>query len=516
MTTRASGYVADIEYPPTFYRELSPSYLAYLCATQGFNPPPLGEGASYCELGCGQGLGTAIVAASNSRMSVWGLDFNPNHIANAKRLASDGGLRNASFLNHSFEQALHQPAGSFPAFDYIVMHGVYSWVSLDNRRFILEFIDRYLKPGGIVYVSYNCLPGWSGLAPLQRLFCEYASRHPGATHVQMKEGFEFVKGLASAKAQYLTQNPSVSAQLNEMASANPSYLAHEYLSEHWAAMYHADVARDLAAVQLEFVGSASLIENNDRMSMPAAIAQQVRDTRDSVWRETLRDFARNQKFRRDIFTRGGSRMKPPEQSDAISNVKLALLTARHLATYTFQAEGGTFRGSPELYVPLLDALAERPHTVKELIRLPRLEGRSATSVMDAINLLIHFAQIHPLLQCAEAAGEGRERLNRAIARRIQAGEVLGHIAVPAAGTGMPADYVDLIAILALAEGIKPNPKEVAEFGWSVMRRTGRRMRKNKVSLQSQEENVAALQAQLEHLCATQLPVWKGLGIIENT
>jgi len=60
-----------------------------------------------------------------------------------------------------------------PDFDFITLHGIYSWISPENRRTIVEFMRRKLKPGGIVYISYNCMPGWAGMMPLRRLLVEH-------------------------------------------------------------------------------------------------------------------------------------------------------------------------------------------------------------------------------------------------------------------------------------------------------------------------------------------------------
>jgi SAM-dependent methyltransferase len=514
MNSWASGYVSDVEYTHKFYRELSPLYLHYVCLTQGIRPPPLGAGASYCELGCGQGVGTAIVAASNPQMQVVGIDFTPSHVANARRLAAEGGLTNVQFLDHSFEHALRQPPGTFPEFDYITLHGVYSWISVENRRLIVEFIDRHLKPGGIAYLSYNCLPGWTGVAPLQRLIREHANRHPDRSDVQGKAALDFIRTLADAKAHYFAQNPAAAALLKELAGSDGSYIAHEYLNQQWCPLYHADVAKEMEGARLTFVGSASLVENNDRLGFPEGVVPLLRESRDAVWRETLRDYARNQKFRKDIFMRGASPMKPVEHSDALSKMRVALLLNRDAATHVFPTPTGKIMGNAEVCVPVLDALGERPHTIGELAALPALKGKPGSSAVEAVNLLVHFSQVHPLLpDWRSSDSDPPKNLNKAIARRIRIGDILGDIAAPAAGSGVPASYVDLIAMLALAEGMAPDPREVAKFGWSVMYRAGQRMLKDKVSLQSPEENIAELESQLARLYARQLPIWKTLGVV---
>ena len=134
MSSWTAGYVLDIQYTSGFYRELAPALLGYVALSQGIRPTSLPDGATYCELACGQGFGTNLIAASNPGLKVWGFDFNPAQIANARRLASKAGLTNVTFGDESFEQMANAPEGTYPPFDVITLHGIYSWISAENRR----------------------------------------------------------------------------------------------------------------------------------------------------------------------------------------------------------------------------------------------------------------------------------------------------------------------------------------------------------------------------------------------
>ena len=140
MSSWSDGYITDVEYTSNFFRELAPGFLAFACLSQGVRPPYWGPGSAYLELGCGQGFNTNLLAAANPSMRFFGLDFMPGHIANARRWAEEAGLENVDFEDLSFEQALELPEGRLPRFDFIVLHGVYSWVSRANRAaFSVQF-----------------------------------------------------------------------------------------------------------------------------------------------------------------------------------------------------------------------------------------------------------------------------------------------------------------------------------------------------------------------------------------
>ncbi len=124
----------------------------------------------YLELGYGQGVAVNIAAASNNA-EFWGADFNPAHAAHAQSLARASGAK-AHFVDDSFAELLAR--GDLPAFDIIALHGVWSWVSDENRRAIVEIIRRRLKVGGAGYISYNTLPGWAMGMPLRHMMTLHA------------------------------------------------------------------------------------------------------------------------------------------------------------------------------------------------------------------------------------------------------------------------------------------------------------------------------------------------------
>src|SRR5882762_9667404 len=165
MSDWTAGYVADIGYTYGYYTELNPlrTRLALLNAQQMV---PGIETA--CELGFGQGLSTNIHAAA-SGVEWYGTDFNPSQAAFARDLAAKSGAA-AKLYDDAFADFAHRT--DLPDFDFIAVHGIWSWISDANREVIVEFIRRKLKVGGILYISYNTLPGWSAFAPMRHLMTE--------------------------------------------------------------------------------------------------------------------------------------------------------------------------------------------------------------------------------------------------------------------------------------------------------------------------------------------------------
>ena len=138
--------VIDKPYTWYYHRGQSPIRINYVARLKGVNTKPHTDPFTYLELGCGNGVTANALAASFPRGEFVAADMNPEHIDNAVSLADKGGLSNVRFINKRFEEIYNE---DLPSFDYITLHGVYSWVSADVRREIRDIIDKFLAPGGL-------------------------------------------------------------------------------------------------------------------------------------------------------------------------------------------------------------------------------------------------------------------------------------------------------------------------------------------------------------------------------
>jgi tRNA G46 methylase TrmB len=110
MSDWGQGYQIDIPYTVGFYPDLAPVHIESALLFSNFKAELSQPGARYCELGCGYGLTTVILAAANPQMSFVGVDFNPTHIVAANELADQRNLRTSAsskvvlktFLVHVF------------------------------------------------------------------------------------------------------------------------------------------------------------------------------------------------------------------------------------------------------------------------------------------------------------------------------------------------------------------------------------------------------------------------------
>ena len=178
-----AGYVTDIPYMRGFKPMLAPAWLDFVALLGGVRPPAREDGFAWCDLGCGQGVTAAILAATHPAGEFHGIDAMAVHIEHAAGLAAEAEATNAHFLAADFAAALDH---KLPRFDYIVAHGVYSWVDAVSRAQLRRFIDRRLQSGGLVYISYNALPGWTGDLPFQYLARAWADKAHGDSAARVR------------------------------------------------------------------------------------------------------------------------------------------------------------------------------------------------------------------------------------------------------------------------------------------------------------------------------------------
>lgn len=155
MTDWTAGYVADIGYTHGYFTELNPLRARLALLQSGIAPPP--KSGTACELGFGQGLSVNIHAAATD-CSWWATDFNPSQAGFAQSLADTSGAH-ANLSDQAFEEFCNRD--DLPMFDFIGLHGIWSWISDANRSVLVKFIHSRLKVGGLLYISYNTQPGWA-------------------------------------------------------------------------------------------------------------------------------------------------------------------------------------------------------------------------------------------------------------------------------------------------------------------------------------------------------------------
>lgn len=189
--------------------ERHPLHIELVAARFGVSPRRLDAGARVLELGCGAGDNILALAYSYRDAYFCGIDSSEEAIAEARRGGDALGLSNVDFVNSDFKEVnahgliangylekgrivqgqvgsgriasdtsdidasesnqADRGDGKNNHYDYIICHGVYSWVSQDVQKVLRQVIARYLMPSGVCYLSFNCLPGITPRLTLRRI-----------------------------------------------------------------------------------------------------------------------------------------------------------------------------------------------------------------------------------------------------------------------------------------------------------------------------------------------------------
>lgn len=510
MQAWSDGYMTDVEYTYGYYAELNPLRTRLAMLSEGFAYPEVGTA---CELGFGQGLSINVHGAASS--TEWfGTDFNPTQAAFAKELANDP-ARAARIFDDAFDA--FSSRSDLPDFDFIGLHGIWSWISDSNRAVIAEFIRRKLKVGGVLYISYNTQPGWAAMAPLRDLLTEYSDSlvAPGTeTSKRIEASLEFATKLLDSGAMYGRANPSVAEHLKRLSGHPSNYLAHEYFNRDWMPMPFSRMAEWMESLKLSFAGSAHYLDHIDVLNMTGDQAKFLNEIPDKRFRETAKDFMVNQRFRRDYWVRGGRRLTGFEITEKLRAQRVVLGVPREKAS--LKAKGSLIEADlkPEVYGPILDALADyQPRYVRDIEKQVAASGVSIGQILQALVILagtgtIYPAQDDPVIQLARPQTDA---LNARLCAHARFSTEITHLASPVTGGGVFVSRLEQMFLLAMDAGLQ-QPGEWAKVAADLLESQNQRVLVEGTPVASVELQRDELNKQARDFSTVRVPLLKGLGI----
>lgn len=499
------GYFTDSAYTYGYYRELSPNFMRWCLTLKGFAAPEISEDGCHCELGFGQGISANIHAAATVG-KFFGTDFNPTHAAFANELATASGS-DANFFEDSFEEFAKRD--DLPQFDTIGFHGIWSWISNENRLHMLDIVRKHLKSGGAVYCSYNCLPGWSPAAPLRELLRLHDTHHAeGTTAERVKSALSFVEEMIAAKPEYLKFAPNFTAVFDSLKKHNPDYIAHEYLNLDWDLMYFTDVVEMFQAHKTDFAMPAAPIEIIESMGFSSEARTFLNKIGNPIMREQVRDYFVNRQFRKDLFVRGLRRLTVVEVYEKLLSTRYVLTRPAAAVPLKFSTSVVTANLSAEIYRPLLEFLQEdnfRPKTLNEYLR--RNPKRTAKDLVDAATFLVGMDYVLPCqsAETVERVKKSCERLNAYICERAKVDDKLIFLASPVTGMGFPLNRFQQLMLAQCRRGERA-ADGLAKAVWEILSRQGKQIILKDRRLDTPEENLAYLKTVAQKFLANEMPI----------
>jgi SAM-dependent methyltransferase len=178
------------------------------------------------ELGCGEGLNLLPLAERLPHSEFIGIDFSAAAIAVAESARAECGVENARFQCADLRTFSPEPG----AFDYVIVHGGYSWVPADVRDRLLAICAAALSPSGLAYVSYNTLPGCALPLGVGAFLREEVARIPNPAG-QMEHVGSVLQALgASLQGQPGAYTALLRETVADMQQRSPTFLFHDELS----------------------------------------------------------------------------------------------------------------------------------------------------------------------------------------------------------------------------------------------------------------------------------------------
>jgi len=484
MNTWSEGYQSEVEYTYGYFSELNPAKTELCCLLAGITPPKI---ATACELGYGQGV-TLNIHAAASGAKWWGTDFNAAHAAFAKDLAESACLPSLP-SELSFQEFSEQCDEQF---DFIGLHGIWSWVSDANREAISNFIRKRLRPGGIAYVSYNALPGAGPMAPAKFLMTEYANQPQASVASpsgKIGQVLGFVEQLIAAQPAFLRVNPAVLSRLSDFKNKDARYLAHEYLNEHWNPQHFTEVARTLSQAKLEFACSASLIDHLDAINLSVEQRNLLDSISDPHFRILARDFMVNQGFRRDYWVKGARRLTGAEQCERLRALRFTLMRTDTEIEYKIRGYQQEATLDPGIYEPILQAFQNSPiRTISEIEQSVSGKKFTLAQVVESLVVLmakgdIDVVQSEALLNRVAPLCNA---LNREIMGRAKFSSRLEYLSSPLLGGGVPVSRMELLFLDGRSQGSK-GPEFWARHAYDILSGQGEKISKAGKVLEKAED-----------------------------
>jgi SAM-dependent methyltransferase len=466
-----------------------------------------------CELGFGQGLSVSIHAAAQPGINWYGTDFNPSQAAFASEMVRLAGA-GAKLYDEAFAEFCNRQ--DLPDFDFIGLHGIWTWISDANRGVLVDFIRRKLRPGGVLYISYNTLPGWSASAPIRHLMKRHADvmGAPGQGVIgQTDAALGFIEQFLSLEPLYAKANPGAAERLKMVKGQDRKYLAHEYMNRDWQPMYFADIENWLGDAKVGFATSAHTLDNLYELNMTAQQAEFMRNIPDVSLRETIRDYCVNQQFRRDYWVRGVRALVGHEQVAAMRDERVVLTMAKDDLPTKVRGVIGEAGLIDTVYQPLYEVLLDhKPHTILELETHLGAKNVNFAQMTSALTILLGLGVIQPAASSPDInkAKARTQALNKAISRRSLSVGDIAFFASPVTGAGVSAPRFSQLFWLSKQSGGK-TPDDWAQFAWSLLQAQGQALIKDGATLEG-EANLVELKSQAEQWGAKTLPVWAALGI----
>ena len=296
----------EVLYPATVFPQTHPNRLATVAFLRGVQPAPINR-CRVLELGCGVGSNVIGMAFQLPQSEFIGLDLARRPIATGQAFVAELGLRNISLHSMDLCEASTEQFGRF---DFIIAHGLYSWVPQHVRERILAICREMLNPQGVAYISYNAYPG-NHLRDLVRGMMRFHTACFDDPSEKVGQARGLLKFLAESTANPDSYVAAIRTQFERTVKHADEAFFHDDLSEVNQPFYFHEFIADAERHDLQFVGEASANELPAGKYSPEVMRKmdELKGAKEVV-REQYKDFIRGSGFRQTLLCRNEIELAP--------------------------------------------------------------------------------------------------------------------------------------------------------------------------------------------------------------
>lgn len=297
VAAAASDYDA-LPYRSTPYRHTQPAHLAAVATLLGM-APPVADHARVLELGCASGGNIIPLAVRYPHARFIGIDLSLRQVEDGQRAIAQLGLQNIEIRHGNIGDL--RIAG--PQFDYIVCHGVFSWVPRSVQDAIFRICAENLAASGIAYISYNALPGWH-LRRIVRDICHYHAGDQGTPEQRVTRARWMLEQVAKMSSESSAFGRIMRDEAKLTAPLPNSYILGEFLAHDNDPCYFHEFAGRATAAGLTFLCEADLAASVPE-NLGAEQAKLIRAIAGSnpIAVEQYMDFFTGRTFRRSLLVK---------------------------------------------------------------------------------------------------------------------------------------------------------------------------------------------------------------------
>jgi len=305
MAETASTY-DELPYTGLAYWFSHPDHLGLVGALHGI-ATARSPSCRVLEVGCGDGGNILSLASLLPGSTFVGLDLSEVHIRQGQQTAAEVGLTNVS-LHHADLTKFEVEPGTF---DFVIAHGLYSWVPEFARDGLLALIRRALKPTGVAVVSYNTLPGQALFEPVRSLM-----RFHTAPLTDANAKVRQARAIANAWCDHFVTNDSEGrgAVVKRLAMVvkglSPMMVRHDYLSEFEHPIWFSDFVAHANRHGLAYLDNALPSAQRPELLEPAA-REMLAQLEDRVRAQQYFDHFDNTRFRVTLLARADAPRTEP-------------------------------------------------------------------------------------------------------------------------------------------------------------------------------------------------------------